>query len=135
MGEGLRESLSLLIINLRLLSYTRAQSVAIPRAAGWNNLLHQHRCLRRPHIPHGRRFSEVHKQRRLMLGGKYRCIVWDRILAIARRQEAEWGIQVRVIVVKEQVLLEKKIGWLTCRNLTMQDRPRCSGRNHEFLHA
>ena len=46
----------------------------------------------------------------------------------------QWGIQVRVIVVKEQVLLEKKIGWLTCINLTMRDRPRCSGRNHEFLH-
>ena len=42
MGEGFRKSLSLLIINLRLLSYTRARAIAIPRAVGWNNLLHQH---------------------------------------------------------------------------------------------
>ncbi len=41
MGEGVCLYLPHLIINLRLLSYTRAPT-AIPRAAGWNNALHQH---------------------------------------------------------------------------------------------
>ena len=40
-GEGIRSYLLLLIINLLLLSYTRAPT-AIPRAAGWDNALHQH---------------------------------------------------------------------------------------------
>jgi hypothetical protein len=39
-GEGVRWYLPLLIINLCLLSYTQAPT-AIPRAAGWNNALHQ----------------------------------------------------------------------------------------------
>ena len=43
MGESLHQSLSLLIIKLHLLSYTRAlsQGITIPRATGWKNELHQ----------------------------------------------------------------------------------------------
>jgi hypothetical protein len=63
-GEGVRSYLQLLIINLRLLCYTRAPT-PIPQAAGWNNALH-HRPL----------LGELQRPRAHHDDRNYSCPLW-----------------------------------------------------------
>ena len=90
-------------------------------------------CRQQPHIPHGQRFLRyINKDQtrwEVNLGALYDTKYWY------WRQTAVQDVQARVILAKEQVLYEKKIGWITSWNLSMQDCPRCPGCNHyEFLH-
>ena len=80
------------------------------------------------------KFFELHKHRTDTLGGESRCIVRHRILATPQQQMAERDVQIRVIVVEEEVLHEINFGRRTSRNLRVQDCPHCLGRNHEVLH-
>ena len=71
------------------------------------------------------KFFELHKHRTDTLGGES---------ATPQQQMAERDVQIRVIVVEEEVLHEINFGRRTSRNLRVQDCPHCLGRNHEVLH-
>ena len=76
---------------------------------------------------------EVHKQISDTLGGESWCIVRHKILVLTTNGSA--GCSSQSYPCQRAVLYEKKIGWITSWNLSMQDCPRCPGCNHyEFLH-